>query len=352
MTHSAVPDGRPPRRRWTFRGAALFGLAALIACLTGYLLYTGIEGSNRLVHPPWRSTECRTPADLGWEYEAINYDSEAVASPPAQPVTGPTHCSAMAPAGDEVVTPDGIRIAGWYIPAAGDIGPGGPTIVMSHGHGGNKSGLLAYAEVVHDRYNVVLFDHRNAGQSTGTMTTLGVLEQHDLRVILDWLEREKGPERVGVLGTSMGAATALRVAASDQRLDAIAIDSAHARLSYTLEVRMEHAGHPPYPGTWAIFLGALVRTGLDFGAADPLDAVPQLGSRPLLILHGGADAANLVEVNAEPLRAVAQEAGVPVEVHVCGAAGHGGVLATCPDEYREWLNSFFDEALDGPRDAG
>ena len=310
------------------------------------MVYAGVVGSDRLVHPPWRSSDCRTPAEFGWEYEAINYDVHAD-DQLAETEPGGDRCAAVAAlaiAGDDVVTPDGVRVAGWYIPAADDIGPKGPTIVMSHGHGGNKSGMLDYAEVVHDRYNVVLFDYRNSGQSTGAMTTLGVLEQHELGAILDWLEREKGPEQMCVLGTSMGAATALARAAVDDRIDAIVIDSAHARLSYTVEVRMEAAGHPAYPGTWAIFLGALLRTGLDFGAADPLDAVPKLGSRPLLILHGGADTENIPELNAEPLREAAEAAGVPVELYYCPSAGHGGVLGACPVEYERWVRGFFDRA--------
>ena len=323
----------------------MFVVVALVLALLGYATYAGLEGSGQLIFPARRASDCRTPATLGWEYEAINYDQTSDAPAADGGVSAPSCPGTWAPAGDDVVTPDGIRVAGWYVPAANGIGPEGPTIVISHGHGSNKSRLLDYAALVHERYNVVLFDYRNHGQSTGTVTTLGVLEQQELRAILDWLEREKGPERIGVLGSSMGAATALREAATDTRVDAMAIDSAHARLSYTIEARVQRAGHPAYPGTWAIFLASLLRTGVDYGAADPLDAVPHLGDRPLLILHGDADTANDLQFNAVPLRDAAEAAGVPVELHVCEDAGHGGVLDTCPREYREWLLGFFDRAL-------
>lgn len=311
---------------------------AVLLVAVGYTTYAGLEGSGQLLHPDRRVSDCRTPATLGWEYEAINYDQASDTATSSCPGT-------WAPAGNEVVTPDGIRVAGWYIPAADDIGPEGPTVLLSHGHGSNKARMLDYAEVVHDRYNVVLFDYRNHGQSTGTTTTLGVLEQQELRAILDWVEREKGPEHIAVLGNSMGAATALREATADPRVDVLVIDSAHARLSYTIKTRVEKAGHPAYPGTWAIFLAALLRTGVDYGAADPLDAIPQLGSRPLLILHGGADEANVPEIHATALRDTAESAGVPVEFHICPTAGHSGVLEACPADYREWLLGFLEDAL-------
>ena len=41
-----------------------------------------------------------------------------------------------------MVTADGVRIAGWYVPAANGIGPTGPTVVLMHGFSGNKSGIL------------------------------------------------------------------------------------------------------------------------------------------------------------------------------------------------------------------
>ena len=65
-------------------------------------------------------------------------------------------------------------------------------MVLAHGYGGNKSTMLARsAEVLHDRYNLVLFDFRNHGQSTGTQTTQGVLEASDLKAVIGWLERAK-----------------------------------------------------------------------------------------------------------------------------------------------------------------
>ena len=95
---------------------------------------------------------------------------------------------------------DGIRLAGWYVPAGNGIGPEGPTVILAHGYEGNKSTMLAHAALLHDEYNLVLFDFRNHGQSSGEVTTQGALEQNDVREVVDWLDRRKGPQQIALTG--------------------------------------------------------------------------------------------------------------------------------------------------------
>ena len=318
-----------------------------MASVAGYFFYVGFEGSRLLVHPP-RSSWCFTPdSEHGWEYEAINYDSADDARLLArQPDSRACTDQGVTP-GDELETDDGERIAGWYIPAGSGSPPDTATIVLVHGHGDSKSGMLKYAELLHRRFHLVAFDLRNHGRSTGTHTTMGVREQQDLREILDWLESHKGPDEVGLLGISMGGMVALNVADDDERVDAIAIDSTHATLVGTVEVRLRNAGHPiTRPGYWAVWLGTWLRTGVAIDSADALRAVDDLGARPLLILQGGADLQQ-APGNAEALLAAAEEGRVEVELHLCEGAGHGRVVDTCRAEYAEWVVPFFERALAG-----
>lgn len=322
-------------------------VALVVIGVAAYLFFVGFQGSRLLVHPG-QSIWCFTPAsEYGWEYEAINYEiAEDERLLDAQP--DPRNCDSFGEEpGSEVVTADGIRVAGWYIPAGTDAAPTDPTVVLVHGHGNSKSDMLAYAEVLHERYNLVLFDQRNHGKSTGTHTTMGVREQQELRAILDWLEREKGPDRIGLFGISMGGVTAANVADDDGRVDALALDSTHASLANTIETRLRQQGYPlTLPGYLVVVAGTWLRTGEFVHVADPADAVDDLGDRPLLILQGGRDLQQGPE-NAEQLLAAAQEGGVVAELHLCPEAAHGKVLETCPDAYRDWLTGFFERAF-GP----
>jgi hypothetical protein len=319
-------------------------VVALVAGV-GYTAFVGYEGSRQAVNvDEARSRDCRTPDFLlGWAYEAINYD---IADDDALKAANPdmTDCASQgAAAGDGIVSDDGVRIAGWYVPAANGAGPQAPTIVLVHGYAANKSDILPYAAGLHDAFNLVAFDLRNGGRSTGSATTYGVLEQNDLRAVIDWVEREKGPSWIGVLGNSMGAATAITEARTDPRVQALALDSMHVRLAYQFEKRLEHSGHPAYPGTWAIFIGGLIRTGQDLGGADPADAIPDMGGRPLLITHGTGDVENVPE-RTEQFVADAQAAGIPVELYWCEGAGHGLVDDVCPADYASWTSAFFTSA--------
>jgi pimeloyl-ACP methyl ester carboxylesterase len=316
-----------------------------------YTGYVGYEGSRQLVEASTDAGECRTPdVQFGWAYEAINYD---IAEDGVLRSVNPdmTRCTEQgAKAGDAVVTDDGIRIAGWYIPAADGSGPTAPTVVLVHGFNNSKANILEYGEGLHQQFNLVAFDMRNRGRSTGTQTTAGVLEQKDLRAIIDWVEREKHPAHLGVLGNSLGAATAMAEARDDPRVEALVLDSMHTRLTYQIEARLQHNGHPAYPGTWAIFLGIRIRTGLDVGSIDAADEIGQMGDRPILLTHGTADTEDL-PARTQDFYNDAVAAGVSIELHWCEGAGHnasaGMPVVVCHDDFGTWMQDFFSRTLAG-----
>lgn len=313
----------------------------------GYFGYLGWEGSNQLVHPPDPNRDCRTPSVLGWEYEAINYerltDDEMLAGE-----ADPSDCSAQgAEPGTEVVAEDGVRIAGWWIPAAGTLPRDGPTVVMVHGYGDNKSGMLENAVFLHDRWNLVLFDLRNSGQSAGEQTTQGIDEQRDLEAILDWVDGTLHPQELAVFGQSMGGQTSVNVVARDPRVDALILDSTHDRLASAMTARIRNAGYPfGELGYLSIALGTWLRTGAHVLAADPIDAIDEMGERAVLIIHGGGDRDAPPE-GATRMFEAAHDAGVEVELHLCPGAEHGRPNDFCPDDYGTWLNEFLDRALGG-----
>jgi fermentation-respiration switch protein FrsA (DUF1100 family) len=332
-------------RRWRL-GLAL--LVVLAVMLVGYTAYAGVEGSRRLVEAP-TAGDCRTPdIQFGWAYEAINYPiaDDAVLKARNADLAGCIYQGVKA--GDEVVTDDGIRIGGWYVPAGNGAGPTAPTVILVHGFQATKSGILKYGEGLHPAFNLVVFDLRNAGRSTGSQTTAGVLEQKDLRAILDWLDRTKHPSRIGVLGNSLGAVTALSEATGDPRVVALALDSMHTRMRYQVEARLQEAGHPAYPGTWGIFIATQIRTGVDIGSIDAVDELPRVGQRPILLTHGTADTQDL-PARTQALYDQAIAAGIPAELHWCPGSGHtapaGMPAEVCRDAFAGWVRDFFTRAL-------
>ncbi|HET9417503.1 MAG TPA: alpha/beta hydrolase [Candidatus Limnocylindria bacterium] len=343
MPYELPPD--PSTARRTRMGQwVTFGFAALLVALAAYFAYLGYEGSRQFADAPSRPADCRTPATFGWEYEAINYDQASDAELASE--ADPEQCVGHgARAGSRVAGPGGVGLAGWYVPAASGAPPSAPTVVLAHGWGSNKSVMLDRAALLHDAYHLVLFDFRNHGQSAGDVTTQGVREAGDIRAILDWLESQKGPDRIAVLGTSMGGASALAAADRDDRIDALVVESTHATIANAIQARLDRAGYPlAIPGSWAILLASLFRTGEDASSVDPLLTIARLEERPVLLVYGGLDD-TIGAADAQDLEAAAAAAGSPIELHVCEAAGHAQSPDACPEDYPGWVLGFLERVL-------
>lgn len=337
MTFQVPLDPREERRARNV-GWATTILSIVLVALIAYLGYAAWVGSERLVNPE-PSGVCRLPSAFGWSYEAINYDQASDAALANEP--NPDQCASVGqPAGTDLTAADGTRLAGWYIPAATPIGPTGPTVILVHGHGTNKNGMLPWAAVLHDTYNLVLYDQRNSGQSFGTETTAGVREQQDLEAVVAWLAATKAPTSVAVLGSSMGGIVAAAAAADGLPVQAVILDSTPASVATATELEIGRMGYPlALPASWAVMLGTLFRTGVDVTAVDPVLHVDDFGSVRLLILQGDQD--QRIETDAaERLAAEARDAGVDVEVQRCAGADHSQLVEVCATEYREWVLGF------------
>ena len=319
-------------------------MAFALVMLVVYLGWVGYQGSQ-LFAANDRAGDCRTPASaFGWGYEAINYPIGSDTT--LQSLADRLNCASQGEAaGEALTTGDGVRLAGWYIPAANGGGATSATVVLAHADGANKSEMLPWADLLHADYNLVLFDFRNHGQSSGQTTTMGVREVDDLRAVLDWLDEEKGPASIGVLGVSMGGAAAINEAASDSRVSAVILDSTHATLANALQARLDRDGYPlSLPGAWSILLGGLLRTGEDMSSADPVQAIARYRERPVLLITAGSDQA-VGPNDASDLLAAAQDAGGAVELKSCAAAPHAQAISTCSSEYAGWLLSFLGRTL-------
>jgi pimeloyl-ACP methyl ester carboxylesterase len=337
-----VPVDPREERRARNVGRAMAILSGLLIGLVVYLSFAGFVGSAELVNPP-PSAVCRLPSSLGMAYEAINYDIASDAALASEP--DPDHCATDGqPAGESLMTSDGVRIAGWYVPAASGVGPTGPTLVLVHAHAGNKSAMLPYAAFLHQDYNLVLYDQRNHGQSFGTSTTGGVTERRDLEAVVSWLQASHAPGWIGVLGSSMGGIAAIAAVAEGLPVQGLVLDSTPTGVADTTQRQIEQRGLPlALPASWAVMLGSLFRTGVDVTAADPIATIDGVGAVPVLIIQGGDDR-DMPPDAAELLAAEGRKDGVSVEVQSCSGAGHGDAVVLCADAYREWVLGFLARA--------
>lgn len=105
-----------------------------------------------------------------------------------------------------VKTMDSLTLECWY--AQRDTAKG--TILMFHGHGSSKSGVIAEARKMYELgYHIMLTDFRAHGNSDGNTTSIGIYESRDVKAVYDYVAG-KGEKNIIIWGISMGAATALK----------------------------------------------------------------------------------------------------------------------------------------------
>jgi alpha-beta hydrolase superfamily lysophospholipase len=233
---------------------------------------------------------------------------------------------------------DGITLAGRWKPAERPAG----TVILLHGYGRDKTQMLAAAHFLHQaHFNTLAYDARAHGESSGDTSTVGAREQADLKKTLDWLASRGVRDRIGVLGYSMGGATAVLTAADDPRLQAVAVEGCFSTLNTLLDGAFPVFFHlPSFP-----YSGLAVRlcewqAGFSAGDLRPVDAIGRLGNRPVLVMNGMADR---IATPAQALSLVhgamrAQLWLIPESRHIQG-------FAKRPGEYSRRVTTFFQTAL-------
>jgi fermentation-respiration switch protein FrsA (DUF1100 family) len=188
---------------------------------------------------------------------------------------------------------------------------------------------------------------RNSGESQGTITTLGYLEAGDARAAVDYLlsRPDVNPQRIGLVGMSMGGATVLRAAARIPEVRAVVAEAAYT----SIEDNLAHGvraltGLPPFPFAPLVAWFGELQSGLDIRLVRPIDDVGKIAPRPLLLVQGELD--TLVPPgNAEALY---QAAGEPKQIYIVHGAGHGGYLDADPSGFEHTLVDFFRKYLLAP----
>ena len=148
--------------------------------------------------------------------------------------------------------------------------------------------------------------------------------------------RDVDPDRIGVYGVSMGAATALLTIKEGLGVRALVTDSAFATLKGAIDHGFRRiANLPPSvfrtPTVW--FASRFAGVGLNevLGVVQPLARIKQIAPCPILIIHGTEDDVVFVQ-DAYQLYLAAEG---PKEILIVPDAGHGCSHQVLGDAYVE-----------------
>lgn len=241
-----------------------------------------------------------------------------------------------------------ITISGWYVPAADTADA--PSVILVHGLRACKgsSTVLLPAGMLHRAgFNVLLIDLRDHGESTveDRRYAGGTEEYRDVLGAWDWLAAEKdaSPQRIGLFGVSLGAATVMIAAGEEPNVAAVWEDSGFADINEAIQAELSRNGFPTFLAPAGVLIGRLI-AGDDIASLSPLRAVDRLDGRPVFIAHGDADTRLSVQY-AYDLADAMRAHGWQVEPWIAPGSEHVLAMFEHHEEYEARLVAFFREHL-------
>ena len=191
MGYEILAAVRGLRRRWQVAGVGGALLALVLVCWT---FVPAVMATN----VPRPELGVATPATYGLSARDVVFETE-----------------------------DRVRVAGWYVPSSN-----GAAVVLRHGAGSTRSDVLAHAAAIsRGGYGVLLTDARGHGQSGGRAMDFGWHGDLDVRAAVTFLTEQPDvdPDRIGVVGMSMGGEEAIGAAAADPRIRGVVAEGATGR---------------------------------------------------------------------------------------------------------------------------
>lgn len=234
-----------------------------------------------------------------------------------------------------MVSFDGVPIKAWLIHGKENY----PCIIMVHGKGAAKDGLLPLAQILNAQgYHIMLPDLRGHGESGDALITFGLHEARDLEITIDAVIRRDGidTERIGVYAQSMGAGAAIIGLADRPEVKGFFIDSGFDNLELLFaDVASTFYRLPYWLGKCSTWTYKLF-TGVSAVQVNPALHLSRV-DKPLLMLHSPLDKTIPFE-RAKKLYEAA--AGKKELIEIGG--DHTGGWSENPEQYKKMLEDFFN----------
>jgi alpha-beta hydrolase superfamily lysophospholipase len=229
---------------------------------------------------------------------------------------------------DVTITSGAERLEGWLLPATGERRG---LVVYLHGIADNRQSGIGVARRLRPRgYDVLTFDGRAHGRSTGEACTYGFHERHDVSRALDAVEAGDAI----LFGHSLGASIALQAAAIDTRVAGVIAASPFSDLETIVRERSQ----------WLLLPDSYVETALrragELGHFSPAEASPvALAPQvrvPVLVLHGEDD----YKTPPDHSRRIFAALGGPRHLAILPGIAHDEILGR--EEAWKEIQAFFD----------
>jgi fermentation-respiration switch protein FrsA (DUF1100 family) len=280
-----------------------FLIAKIILYIIGFVIVVSLMQFLLSIHPP-RYKSVDTPDNYGLKYENVSFK-----------------------------TSDGIIIHGWLLRSEKANG----TVIIGHGYPFDKGNILPVVKFLYPEYNLLLYDHRYFGKSSGKISTMGIKEVEDVKAAVDFVQERFGKNKpIALYGFSLSASSMLM---AKTKVNAIISDSAYANLENMVNHVYKMFGPLRYPFVQVTNLLSIIFLRVHPREISPANAAKE-SNTPILIIHGEKDSQIPVE-NAYELK----ESRPDAEFWIAEGAEHGYAYALYKDEYENKVKDFLKKNM-------
>ena len=235
-------------------------------------------------------------------------------------------------------TSDGLLLQGWYIPSKN-----GAAVIAFPGRSGPQKQARMLAR---HGYGVLLFDRRGEGESEGDPNGFGWGGERDLNAAAAYLRLrpDVDPNRIGVIGLSVGGEMAIHAAAHSDAFAAVVTEGASGQ---SLRDELANPGLRDrlldLPAQVSLIAALTVFT--DELAPPSLNSeVAKIAPAPVFFVYGEHGQGGS---ERRPNKGFYSAAGEPKQIWEVPNGQHIAGITTEPEEYERRVVGFFDDALLG-----
>jgi uncharacterized protein len=188
----------------------------------------------------------------------------------------------------KVVSDFGYEISGIYF-----TGTSNKTVIFCHGISWTKYGVAKYlGPFFKDGWNILLYDHRSAGESGGKYPSFGFYEKMDLKAVVDFARRKfPNTEKLGLFGESLGGAIVLQYSPMDKNIDFLVTICPFTSLAGLVKSHLRKFFIPSFLDPIILFFADLYVWF--WGSFSIYDVEPEkdglFSKTPLFLMHGMKD---------------------------------------------------------------
>lgn len=225
---------------------------------------------------------------------------------------------------------DGVKLRGSYKKSRNGV-----TVILLHGHGGNRAELLWEAELLQSNgFGVLAYDSRAHGESEGRIAGYGDNEANDLRDVVNWLinERSVDSRRIGAFAFSVGGLALIKYASVNAGIASLAIAGTPTSM---LDLARDEGG------TFSFITAPIKMWGVALadggGSIQALDEIKKISTQPILFVYGDKDKTVPLERGFQ----LYDSARTKKQMAIFYGAGHGRYFENDPSRYAQLLLGHF-----------